>query len=233
MATVPTAPGPWKISSWTNTRVNGDANANSTGGATILQWQLAWGLSPNQADFTGDLNSDGSGFVNGLIPGKTYYFWNRQRNSVGWSELSARTSVTMKDAPDPPKAPAAFSNKTQTSVRVLVAPNGDGGSRITSYELAYGLSPASTDVSIVQTSPLFTLTNLSPGKGYYFWAKASNIYGESDWSARGATLLIAGARVKVGPTTWRRAVPYIKVDGIWQMARTWGKTQGIWKQSAD
>lgn len=232
MVTVPTAPGPWKISSWTNTRVNGDASANSSGGATILQWQVGWGLSPNQADFVGDLNSDGSGFISGLTPGKTYYFWNRQRNSAGWSDMSARTSVTMKDAPSPPKAPSFFTFKTQNSVKVLVVPTNDGGSRITSYELAYGLSPSSTSTSIVQSSPQFTLTNLVPGEGYYFWAKASNIYGESDWSARGATLLIAGAVVKVG-LTWKRAVPYVRVGGVWKMARTWSKSQGTWKETAD
>jgi hypothetical protein len=142
------------------------------------------------------------------------------------------TQVTMKDRPDPPKMPVAFSNKTQTSVKILVAPNDSNGAPITSYTLAYGTSPASTDVSITQQSAMFTLTGLIPGKGYYLWAKTTNIYGTSEWSARGAVLLIAGAMVKVG-LTWKRAVPYVKVAGVWQMARTWSKSQGVWKETAD
>jgi hypothetical protein len=232
VVTVPTAPGPFKITSWTNVRVNGKATANSTGGDDILEWQLAWGTHPTVANATGNLNSDGTGFVTGLVPGGTYYFWNRQRNSAGWSALSAMTQVTMKDVPDPPKIPSAFSNKTQTSVNILVAPNGNGGVPITSYELAYGQSPASTDVSIEQQSGLFHLTDLEPGEGYYLWAKAKNVYGESAWSARGAVVLIAGAWVKQG-LIWRRAVPYVRVGGVWKMARSWNKVQGVWKEGQD
>lgn len=232
MVSVPTAPGPWRISSWTNTRVNGKANTDGSGGATILQWQIGWGLSPNQADFVGDLNPDGSGFISGLTPGKTYYFWNRQRNSAGWSDMSSRTQVTMKDRPDAPKMPVAFSNRTQTSVKILVAPNDSNGSPITSYTLAYGTSPASADVSVTHQSASFYLSGLIPGEGYYLWAKTTNAYGTSEWSARGAVVLVAGAMVKVG-LTWKRAVPYVKVGGVWQLARTWSKSQGVWKETAD
>lgn len=142
------------------------------------------------------------------------------------------TQVTMKDVPDIPKMPKAFGNKTQTGVNVLVAPNGNGGVPITSYELAYGLSPASTAVSITQSSALFHLINLDPGETYYLWAKAKNMYGESDWSARGVVVLIAGAWVKQG-LLWKRAVPYVRSGGAWKMARSWNKVQGAWKEGQD
>jgi Fibronectin type III domain. len=232
MATVPGRPGPFVITSYTNTRVNGDADPGDDGGSPILEWQLAWGTHPTTATDTGTLSASGSGFVTPLVPGGTYYFWNRQRNAVGWGPLSPMTQVTMRDAPDPPKAPSLFSFKTQTSVKVLISPNSDNGSRITTYELAYGLSPSSTATSIEDDQPLIALTNLDPGETYYLWAKAKNAYGESDWSARGVVELIAGARVKVGPV-WKRAVPYVKVSGVWKMARPWIRSSGVWKESAD
>ena len=233
MATVPGKPSPFVITSYTNTRVNGDADPGSDGGSPILEWQLAWGTHPTTASATGTLDLDtGSGFVSSLVPGGTYYFWSRQRNAVGWGPLSAMTQVTMRDVPDPPKAPSTFTFKTQTSVKVFVLPNGNGGATINGYELAYGTSPSSTAVSIVQSSPLFTLSSLIPGETYYLWAKAKNVYGESAWSARGSVNLIAGAWIKVGPV-WKRAVPYVRVSGVWVMTRPWVRSAGVWKESAD
>lgn len=232
MATVPDAPGPFVISSYTNIRVNGDADPGSNGGSPILQWQLAWGTHPTTADFVGDLNSDGSGYVTGLVPGGTYYFWNRQRNAVGWSKLSAVTKITMKDAPDPPKS-VILVRRTQTSMTVLVPPNDNNGAPITNYSLVYGLSPTNSDNLVVHgTQATFVLNNLDPGKTYYFWGRTTNIYGDSDWSVRVAINLLAGAWVKQG-ATWRRAVPYVKVGGDWVMVRPWVRSAGVWKEVSD
>lgn len=234
MVSTPSRPGPFKILTYTNTSVVGGAeDPSNMGDGHILEWEVAWGLSPNQADFSGNLNTDGSGVISGLTQGKTYYFWNRVRNEAGWSDLSSRSSQKLRDHPDVVKAPTIFAKKTQTSVQVTVQPNGTGDSRITGYELAYGTSPASTAVSISQASPVFNLTGLNAGGTYYFWAKASNAYGESAaWSARGATVLIAGAHVKVG-AVWKRAVPYVRVAGVWRLAEPWVKSNGVWNKTAD
>lgn len=232
MAGVPTAPGPWKITSYTNVRVAGKANANSTGGATILEWQLAWGTNTTNATHTGTLNADGSGFVAGLVPGVTYYFWSRQRNAYGWSDLSQMTQVRMRDVPDAPKTPISM-NRTQTSVTILLAPNWNGDSPITNYELGYGLSPNQAQFSImhgVQAS--FPLLNLVAGRTYYFWGRCWNTYGAGALSPRLAVTLIAGARVNVGGV-WKRAVPYVRVNGVWEMHRAWVKQNGVWKQLSD
>lgn len=228
---LPDKPGPFVISSYTNVRVNGKATSNrESSDLPILQWQLAWGTHPTTAQWTGDLNSDGSGYVTGLVPGGTYYFWNRIRNADGWSALSSVTQVTMKNVPDAPKAPILI-RRTQTSMTVLVAPNYDGGAPITQYTLAYGLSPAGTDTSLVGNAT-FYLTNLDPGKTYYFWGRTTNIYGNSDWSERSSINLLAGAWIKQG-ATWKRAVPYVRVGGVWVLARPWVRSAGIWKEVSD
>lgn len=236
MATEPLTPGPFQISSYTNVRVNGRALRTSDGGSPILQWQLAWGTHPNAADFVGDLNLDGSGFVAGLTPGTKYYFWSRTRNAIGWSPLSVSTSVTMKDVPDAPKSPA-FLNKTQDSITAIVAPNYDGGSPITNYKLGYALVgslPPALPTTILTngTQASFHLFGLQPAKTYRFWGKTVNQYGESDWSAPINTTLQAGAWVKVG-TTWRRAIPYVRVGGVWVMARPWVRSAGKWNEVSD
>lgn len=229
---VPSRPGAFVITSYTNTRVNGDADPGSNGGKPILEWQLAWGTHPTTANFTGTLSSDGSGFVAGLVPGATYYFWNRQRNADGWSALSPMTKVTMKDAPDAPKAPILWA-RTQTSITVMVVPTEVNGARVTNYSLVYGQSPTDSDNLVVNgTQSRFGLTNLDPGKTYYFWGRATNIYGDSAWSARSQFNLLAGAWVKQNGV-WRRAVPYVKVGGVWKMARPWSRKAGVWKEASD
>lgn len=230
MPTVPTAPGPFAITSYTNVRVAGKARANSTGGATILQWQLGWGKSPNTPEFVGDLNADGSGFVSGLTPGVNYYFWNRQRNAYGWSDLSSRTMVRTRDVPDAPHI--GLVTKDQTSFKVIVAPTWNGDSPITSYTLWYGNSPNVVGTPITHTSASFTVLGLTPGYNYYLWARANNVYGNGALSARLAVLLVAGARVNVGGV-WKRAVPYVRVNGTWTLARSWVKQNGVWVQLPD
>lgn len=236
MATEPLTPGPFRISTYTDVRVNGQAIRSSDGGSPILQWQLAWGTHPNTADFVGDLNLDGSGFVTGLTPGVKYYFWNRVRNAIGWSPLSVSTSVTMKNVPDAPQSPA-FINKTQDSITAIVVPNSNGGSPITNYKLGYAIRagitpPFPTTILTHGTQASFYISGLSPAQTYRFWGKTVNQYGESEWSAPIYATLLAGAWVKVG-TTWKRAVPYVRVGGVWVMARPWVRSAGVWNEVSD
>lgn len=232
MVTRPAAPYPFAILSWTNVRVNGKAKTQNNGGSAITEWQVAWGLKPGEPQFYGNLNLDGTGFISGLTPGKTYYFWNRQRNSTGiWSDFSPRTDIKMKDAPNAPKPPA-FDRLTQTSVVVIVVPTFNGLSSITSYKLVYGLSPTNSDNLLVNngSNPVFRLSNLEPGKRYYFWGRTTNIYGDSDWSARSQVDLIAGAWVKVG-FVWKRAVPYVRDAGVWKMAQPYVRRGSYWQKT--
>lgn len=236
MATVPPAPGVFRILSYTNHRVDGDVNGGSgTGGSPILQHQLGWGTSPNvpgNGGGFGDLNvSTGGGFVAGLSSGITVYFWSRLRNAIGWGPWSPRNSVRMKDRPDPTDYPA-MSAKTQTTGILKITPNWDGDSPIISYKLSWGLSPNVPQFTRTQTGPLFTLSGLTPGALYYFWGQASNIYGLSDFSPRSAAQMVAGSFFKVG-LTWVRAVPYVKKDGVWRVARPWGKIAGFWNETPE
>lgn len=234
MAQKPNAPNGFVVSSYTNNRVAGRATANWNGGATILEWQIGWSnfTSPNHVQFWGNLDLDGTGFIGGLNSGETYYFWSRQRNAYGWSELSVRTSRRTRDKPDAPKPPVA-TLKSQTATHVQILPNWNGDSPILGYQLVWGLSPTNSDNIIGGgESGGFGLSGLEPGRTYYFWGRATNAYGTSEWSARSQTTLIAGAWVNVGGV-WRRAVPYVKVGGVWKLTRSWVKQNGVWKELSD
>ncbi len=235
MVTVPTAPGPFVITDHGIDFFEGGSHLNSTGGATILEWQLAWGTSPNSAQFTGNIDMmTGEAYVNvGLTAGETYYVWNRARNSVGWSPLSTRTQVKLDNTPRPPGTPFVVM-RNQTAANLISAPSPDnGGKPITLYRWTYGLTPSGG--ALVTTVPpdlTLNLSGLIPGETYYAKIQAENVYGWGPFSNAREIRLDAGGYVKVG-LVWKRAVPYVKVSGVWVMARTWAKSGGVWNETAD
>lgn len=234
MATVPSPPGQIKFTNIGNTTVTVDSNGVADGGSPVLQWQVAFGLSPNVPSNFEDLNpSTGTKNMTGLGAGLRYYFWSRMRNAIGWSDYSIRNYVDMHDVPDPTAIPT-LSLMTQKSIRAIITPNDDNGGALTHYRLGYSLNPSSITNVVTQAAPnrTFDLTNLDPGKQYYFWGKAVNTYGDSAWSTKIAATLIAGAYVKDG-LVWKRAVPYVRDGGVWKLARPWGKSAGFWVESLD
>lgn len=235
MAQAPSPPGSWYVLYYEDHRVDGDADPNFNGGSPILQWQVAYGTSPTApgsgGGFVNASLSTGSIAIVGLDSGTTYYFWNRQRNAVGWSAWSPRTMQKTRSIPDPPDPPGLV-NRTQTAISLRVLPNGNGDSPITGYYVRYGLNPnAPTDVQY-STTTLVTIGGMEPGGRYYFWGQAINAYGESYYSVRSWADLIAGAYVQKWDTV-RRAVPYVKVAGVWRVARPWVQTAGFWNETSE
>lgn len=235
MATVPGPPGVFRILTYTNTRVDGDVNGGDTGGSVILQHQVAYGTSPNVPGNGGGFGNltigTGSGFITGLTPGSTYYFWNRMRNAIGWGPWSPRNHVRMRSRPDPTDYPKLHS-MSQTTIKMRIYPNYNGDSPITQYRLSYGSSPNIPGAAVTSASQDILLTGLSPGALYYFWGQAINAYGISDYSPRSYVSLIAGSKIKVNGV-WRRGVPYVKVAGVWRVGRPWGKIAGFWNESPE
>lgn len=84
---VPSAP---TISEIDQTSVRADHTNNSTGGATITNFQ--YGYSTTNSSPTTIFTQD-QHVITGLSPGVTYYFAARVKNSQGWSAWSARTAA--------------------------------------------------------------------------------------------------------------------------------------------
>ena len=104
--------------------------------------------------------------------------------------------------------------------------NGDGGSPITAWETGYGTDPNAPQTTV--TGSNLTLTDLSPGQVYYVWGRFRNKYGPGAWSARSTATLLEGAWVDVDGVK-KRAVPYVRDGGVWKVAESWTKIEGLWK----
>lgn len=90
-ATVPGAPTSLGADQATQTSIRYRFAGTTDGGSGILEWQIGYGIDPGTAQFfTG---SGGNTTIGGLSPGKTWYFWSRGRNAVGWGPWSGRAST--------------------------------------------------------------------------------------------------------------------------------------------
>lgn len=199
------------------------------GGSPIVERQLGYGTDPYTAQNYWNAPAADEN-VGPFDPGTKVYFWARTRNAVGWSGWSNRGEARTWKTPNAPK-PVTFSEITQTSIRTKFLDNGSGGSAIIERQLGYGLDPDTPENFAGDISGVNVLTGLVAGERYYFWARNRNSIGWSPWSARTQADLVAGARILVG-TEWKRAVPYVKVDGVWKVAKPWVKSAGVWKETS-
>lgn len=84
--------------------------------------------------------------------------------------------------PSPPTTPQLSNIKTN-AVTATFRDGNTGGSKITQRQIGYGLSSSSVEDTISSDGST-TITGLTPGKTYYFWARTRNDKGWSGWSGR-------------------------------------------------
>lgn len=90
-AVIPSAPTMLGIDQLTHQSFRVRFSGNADGGSPILEWQIGFGLDPNNVQ--GTTGSGGTTVINtSYAPGSTVYAWARGRNAVGWSSWSARAS---------------------------------------------------------------------------------------------------------------------------------------------
>lgn len=83
------------------------------------------------------------------------------------------------------------------SVYVTFSDGSNGGSAITSRQIGYGTN-SSTPQTTVSSNKATTITGLTPGTTYYFWARTRNAIGWSSWSGRASAKTL---KVPDAPTT--------------------------------
>lgn len=89
---VPDAPNPVVLTNVRQTAVHAEFAGNGDGFTPVLEWQIGYGLSSSYpTNFVSQYNLD----VGNLDPGKTYFFWARGRNAIGWGPWSAVRYVTL------------------------------------------------------------------------------------------------------------------------------------------
>jgi hypothetical protein len=82
--------------------------------------------------------------------------------------------------PSAPSRPVLSAVKS-TSVVAVFTDGANGGAAINSRQIGYGTSSTSTQF-IVSSDGSTTITGLTPGTKYYFWARTHNAEGYSAWS---------------------------------------------------
>lgn len=146
-----------------------------------------------------------SGTVNGVSVGGSFYYhpnsaWQRLGSwGVSYSQnvtfVLGNTGTTGFGGPTthgpifinrvtvpPAPTPVALSNVTATTVDVTYTSQGDGGSPVDHWQLGYGTDP--TYPQIIVETVTTTITGLTPGTKYYFWAQGHNSAGWGPWSSR-------------------------------------------------
>lgn len=164
-----------------------------------------WITSGNSTTWTDHL--PWSGTVNGSSVGGSYNY----QPGVGWKRLgvwpvSTNQNVTFNigntgtsgfggpttlgpiyiNRATVPPAPNAvtFSSVTSTSVVANFTSNGDGGSVIFTWNIGYGTDPTGTTKTVINSLGTSTISGLTPGETYYFWARGNNAQGSGPWSTR-------------------------------------------------
>jgi Fibronectin type III domain len=224
--TVPDAPHTPQITGIKATSVVCSFQDAGNGGDSIDARQITYGLDPDGGTTT--VSSDGSTTISGLTPNKTYYFWARTHNSVGWSRWSGRASAKTQSVPTAPSAPL-LSSITATSVDVSWTENSNGGSSVTARQIGWGTVSTAPTSTVSANSPQ-VVNGLTPGTTYYIFVRVQNSVGWSAWSKPTSMRTVAGAYILVG-STWKLSVPYVRVGGVWKLAETWGRSAGVWKRT--
>lgn len=227
-ASRPNAPSAPTFSNIGSTTVDVAFTDGANNGAGIDSRLIAYSTGTDLGAAT-QVSSDGSTSFTGLTTGVTYYFWAATHNSQGWSDWSPRSQVTLLRVPDAPSS-VVISDLTQKTLTASFTVNGDGGSAINGTEVWWSLTNTLPGTNSSSGASPRSITNLLPGRTYYFWARAHNAVGWSGWSDVTLIKMIAGARVKYGGV-WVDAVPYVRVSGVWKVARPWAKVAGVWEES--
>ncbi|MFS3130405.1 fibronectin type III domain-containing protein, partial [Nocardioides sp. Bht2] len=178
----------------TATAGNGQATVSFTapvsdGGSAITSYTVA--ADPGTATRTCDASPC---TVTGLSNGTAYTFTVVATNEAGDSVVSdPSAAVTPITKPGAPTGVTATAGNGQATVS-FTAPVSDGGSAITSYTVA---ADPGTATKTCDASPC-TVTGLSNGTAYTFTVVATNAEGDSDPSARSAS--VTPARVPDAPS---------------------------------
>lgn len=185
----------------------------TSGNSTTFNHQMPWSWNVNgtySGPLTYNYNANsgyrllGSWGV-GSSQTVTFYLGNTGTSGLGgptqFDQFIFRASV-----PSNPSQPLLTSIGS-ASIQVSFTDGADGGAAIDSREIGYGTNSTSPSATVASDGS-DTVTGLSPGTLYYFWARTHNAVGYSSWSARSqaTTLRVPDAPATpslsaVGPTS--------------------------------
>ena len=125
----------------------------------------------------------------GLKQGEVYTFKVAAKNSVGWSQLSARSPAVEVGVPAAPAKPSVVGGHLKATVTWKTPSN--NGAAINWYRVLVYVSGSTQPARLFRSTKVTqVITGLSTGKRCQFKVEAHNRYGWSADSAVSATVLI-------------------------------------------
>ena len=167
-----------------------------------------------------------------IVPGQTYYYWIKAKNSKGTSEFSA--SDFGFAAVLPPAAPTGVSasdgDYTDTVLVTWLAVPGATGYEV--WRNTADSSSNATQIAAAVNGTSYADTTVSIGQTYYYWTKARNVSGAGSFSASDSGFAyVAAPAAPSGVTASDGTYP----DGIrvsW-LAAAGALSYEIWRNTSD
>ncbi|MCK4304505.1 MAG: PD40 domain-containing protein, partial [Candidatus Eisenbacteria sp.] len=173
------------VSSITSNSAFSGGNVTSNGGASVTARGVCWSTSANPTT-SDNHTSDGTGTgsftssITGLSPNTTYHVRAYATNSVGTGYGSEETFTTTGTAPPATTNVQATDGTYTDKVRITWS----ASSGATSYEVYRATSSGGTKSKIgTPSGTYYDDTSASVGTTYYYWVKAKNTYGTSEFSS--------------------------------------------------
>ncbi|MCL1920588.1 MAG: right-handed parallel beta-helix repeat-containing protein, partial [Kiritimatiellaeota bacterium] len=153
------------------------------------------------------------------VAGTAYYYWVKASNSAGDSGFSASAQGLRTVAVTIPPAPTGVSASTTYTDRITVAwSSATGAASYKVYRNTADNSASATQIGTPTTSP-YNDTTAVAGTAYYYWVKASNIAGDSGFSASAQGLRTVAVTIPPAPTGVSASTTYTdRITVAWSSA---------------
>ena len=186
----------------TNTTITATWTAPADGGSSISSYDVRY-KSTSVASWTAvsDVTTTTT-TISSLVSGTEYEVQVRATNGVGNSSYSPSATITTTTTASVPNAPAAPTlTATNTTIAATWSAPADGGSAITSYDVRYKPTSASTWTAVSDVAgTTTTISSLASGTEYEVQVRATNGVGDSGYSSSATVTTLAVPAAPAAPT---------------------------------